>query len=238
MRVLVIPDIHLHSEIFHIADAVPDTEYETIVCLGDVADSHESDITIKNYEKTFAAALMYAKKYKGNVYWCYGNHDISYLYYSIGMPLTETGFNYWAGNATEQFLKDLKSILGDKLAIAHIIDGAVFSHAGITEAFINNAFGKMALSRDIKSIIGSINLLVDPDCIYMLWNEGSPIWARPQLKKEKMLKDCFQIVGHTPVPEPILTGDVLSLDTYSPEEGNHGIYIVDTISKSYFLANS
>ena len=51
-------------------------------------------------------------------------------------------------------------------------------------------------------------------------------------------EDLFQVVGHTPVEEPIEASGVLSLDLFSTYSdgrpfGNQRFYIVDTQNKTY-----
>ena len=75
-----------------------------------------------------------------------------------------------------------------------------------------------------------------------LWRDDSPIWARPQFGNMRMYpSDMLQVVGHTPVEEPLDLGGVLTLDlfsTYSNGDpyGNQKIYIVDTETRKYIEA--
>ena len=76
-----------------------------------------------------------------------------------------------------------------------------------------------------------------------LWRDNSPIWARPQADFYRMFRDdlFYQVVGHTPVEEPLDLGRVLTLDlfsTYSNGDpyGNQKIYIVDTETRKYMEA--
>ncbi len=239
MRILIIPDIHLKPHIFDMAEAVPTNRYDAIGCLGDIADDWEADIS--DYEATYKRALNFAREHKNNIFWCYGNHDISYIFsHSHGIKLLESGYNYMATQITEFFLEQLKEILGDNLQVIHRIDSTLISHAGLTEKYAR--FIMDDVGGTIDDIIHKVNVQVNPKNIKDLWNEFSPIWARPQYDKRiRMYKDFCQIVGHTPVNRAFLDCNVLTLDTFSTDHqgipiGDSTLYIVDTETFTYQAA--
>ena len=93
--------------------------------------------------------------------------------------------------------------------------------------------------KEIEDILARINRMGKQE----LWRDNSPIWARPQVDFYRMFRDDFfyQVVGHTPVEEPLDLGGVLKLDlfsTYSNGDpyGNQKIYIVDTETRKYIEA--
>lgn len=76
-----------------------------------------------------------------------------------------------------------------------------------------------------------------------MWNDISPIWARPQYDSLRLYpKDMMQVVGHTPVKVPELEGNLLSVDTFSTFSNNNPIgdqkFIwVDTVRKEWDYVN-
>lgn len=233
-RILVIPDVHLKPEMFDYADDVDAKEYDNICCLGDVADDWQTS-SLNDYKDTYDRALAFAREHS-TMLWCYGNHDISYLFSSFNITFLEPGFNYWAAYEAESFLRMLKLILGPQLEVVHRIDNTIFSHAGVSDSFVMREIGNKT---EINEVISKINRMVTPEYISHLWEDDSPLWVRPQYDAEiQMYNDCFQVVGHTPVKEAMLCDNVLSLDTFSTNRrgkqiGNEKMYIVDTQSFEY-----
>ena len=230
VRVLVIPDVHLKPHMFDLADAIPNSEYDAIVCLGDIADDWNA--RVGDYEKTYKRALIFAEQHKDNIYWCYGNHDVSYMYASNGLVFLESGFNDDAALITSGFLKSLKMILGDRLAVIHKIDDTLFSHAGLSVPFVEDYLHYL-VTDNIEDIVNRINSLIDASCIRLLWNDYSPLWVRPQHAFIDMLEPYLQVVGHTPVEVAEREGNILSLDTFSTYSdgsniGDARLCIVDT----------
>lgn len=235
MRVLVIPDVHLKPHMFDLAESVPQTEYDAIICLGDIPDDWNA--TVIDYKRTYERALDFAERHKENTYWCYGNHDISYIYSSNGIVFHESGFNDEAAMITDTFLKTLKFILGDQLAVIHKIDNVLFSHAGLSVPFIED-YLHYSVNDDINEIITMTNRFVEPSGIWMLWNDYSPLWVRPQHGFVDLLEPYMHVVGHTPVVSAQKIGNVLSLDTFSTYSdgsniGNASLYIVNSSTGLY-----
>ena len=86
MKVLVIPDVHLKPWIFDQAfEIMENTDCELVVCLGDLVDDwrHGSDTGL--YEETLDKAIAFAKRYPDSL-WCYGNHDLAYLWDQYDHP--------------------------------------------------------------------------------------------------------------------------------------------------------
>lgn len=235
MRVLVIPDVHLKPYIFDMADSIPSTEYDAIVCLGDIPDDWRA--SIGDYERTYERALKFADQHREGIYWCYGNHDISYIYASNGREFHESGFNDEAAIITDIFLKSLKLILGNRLAVIHKIDNVLFSHAGLSVSFVED-YLHYSVEDDIDKMLEITNRFVEPSGIWMLWNDCSPLWVRPQHGFVDLLEPYLHVVGHTPVVSAQRVGNVLSLDTFSTYNdgsniGDAKLCIVDTKEMDY-----
>ena len=80
MKVLVIPDVHLKPWMFQRAsELMKEIKPDRAVCLMDIADDWRQQFNLDLYIQTYDAAIAFAKKYP-NTLWCYGNHDVCYLW--------------------------------------------------------------------------------------------------------------------------------------------------------------
>ena len=227
-RVLVIPDVHLKPWIFDEAEKVDKSSYEDIVVLGDLVDDWGKGNDIDAYEETLKRAAEYGKEH-GESLWCYGNHDVSYLWDAM-----ESGYSVQARLTVIEGITKLERILEDRYKFVHRIDNVLFSHAGVTETFVLHSCGYHV--KEIDDILAKINRMGKQE----LWRDSSPIWARPQADFYRMFRDdlFYQVVGHTPVEEPLDACGVLTLDlfsTYSNGDpyGNQKLYIVDTLTRKF-----
>lgn len=227
-RVLVIPDVHLKPWIFDEADKVDKSSYEDIVVLGDLVDDWGKGNDLGAYEETLNRAAEFGKEH-GESLWCYGNHDVSYLWDAM-----ESGYSVQARLTVIEGITKLERILEDRYKFVHRIDNVLFSHAGVTETFVLHSCGYHV--KEIEDILAKINRMGKQE----LWRDSSPIWARPQADFYRMFRDdlFYQVVGHTPVEEPLDACGVLTLDlfsTYSNGDpfGNQKLYIVDTLARKF-----
>lgn len=230
-RVLVIPDVHLKPCIFDEADKVDKSSYEDIVVLGDLVDDWGKGNDLGAYEETLNRAAEFGKEH-GESLWCYGNHDVSYLWDTM-----ESGYSVQARLTAIEGITKLERILEDRYKFVHRIDNVLFSHAGVTETFVLHSCGYHV--KEIDDILAKINRMGKQE----LWRDSSPIWARPQTDFYRMFRDdlFYQVVGHTPVEEPLDACGVLTLDlfsTYSNGDpyGNQKLYIVDTLTRKFVEA--
>lgn len=227
-RVLVIPDVHLKPWIFDEADKVDKSSYEDIVVLGDLVDDWGKGNDLGAYEETLNRAAEFGKEH-GESLWCYGNHDVSYLWDAM-----ESGYSVQARLTAIEGITKLERILEDRYKFVHRIDNVLFSHAGVTETFVLHSCGYHV--KEIDDILAKINRMGKQD----LWRDSSPIWARPQADFYRMFRDdlFYQVVGHTPVEEPLDACGVLTLDLFSTYSngnpyGNQKLYIVDTMTRKF-----
>ena len=230
-RVLVIPDVHLKPWIFDEAEKVDKNSYEDIVVLGDLVDDWGKGNDLDAYEETLKRAAEFGKEH-GESLWCYGNHDVSYLWDAM-----ESGYSVQARITVIEGITKLERILEDRYKFVHRIDDVLFSHAGVTETFVLHSCGYHV--KEIEDILAKINRMGKQE----LWRDSSPIWARPQADFYRMFRDdlFYQVVGHTPVEEPLDACGVLTLDlfsTYSNGDpyGNQKLYIVDTMTRKFVEA--
>lgn len=227
-RVLVIPDVHLKPWIFDEAEKVDKSSYEDIVVLGDLVDDWGKGNDIDAYEETLKRAAEFGKEH-GESLWRYGNHDVSYLWDAM-----ESGYSVQARITVIEGITKLERILEYRYKFVHRIDNVLFSHAGVTETFVLHSCGYHV--KEIEDILAKINRMGKQE----LWRDSSPIWARPQADFYRMFRDdiLYQVVGHTPVEEPLDACGVLTLDlfsTYSNGDpfGNQKLYIVDTLTRKF-----
>ena len=230
MKTLVIPDIHLKPWIFERASLLlADSAADKIVCLMDIPDDWNREFDIELYEETFDAAIRFAKTFPDTL-WCWGNHDLSYVW-----GMTETGYSWFAQNTVSRKLIELKEAIPDwkQLAYLHRIDNVLFSHGGLTDFFV----WKHVPAKDYDNIDEAIRVINNLDCEDM-WNNDSPIWFRPQYNRDiKMYKPrkLLQVVGHTPVEGVSRDRNVVSCDVFSTYRngapiGTESFPVIDTVT--------
>jgi predicted MPP superfamily phosphohydrolase len=165
-KVLAVGDIHTKNWIIERVAKVLN-DYDKIIFCGDYAD----DFTAGPQDTidTWKVLKDLRAKNRGKVELVTGNHD--YIYVN-NTPSLQSGYNPMTQvliDALEN--KKLKKWL-IKLPVIVEIDGVSYSHAGITNEW-NGA-------EDVSG----------------LWNDISPLWARPG--GSIMYKNMPQVFGHTP----------------------------------------
>lgn len=232
MKVLVIPDIHLKPWIFDKAEAILQGRHaDKAVCLMDIPDDWGKQLSITSYKETYDRVIKFAKDFPDTL-WCYGNHDLSYLWGKL-----ETGYSPYAEKTIIKRQDELKDALRDpsQLSIIHRIDNVLFMHGGLSEQFVKR-LNKDMIYADVDKIIKKINEL-PPE---ILWIDGSPLWLRPQYGKLKIYgaEQYIQVVGHTPVEKIYKRGAVISTDTFSTYQngkqiGESTMLVIETETKKY-----
>ncbi|MBR1477234.1 MAG: metallophosphoesterase [Lachnospiraceae bacterium] len=222
-RILVIPDVHLKPEIYRKAAVVMYYEKcDATVMLGDLADDWNQDRNIELYDETFDAALEYIRHHQ-DTFLCLGNHDVSYRW-----GFMQSGYSYYARDSVLKGLDKLeKALPPENVGYVFRFGKVLFSHAGLTESFVHRNFGQ----KNIDYVIAMINGKMEPE---QLWEDDSPLWARPQLQYTRLYpEDMYQVVGHTPQRAPMAVGKLISTDTFSTYRngmpyGNKTFIIIDT----------
>lgn len=232
MKALVIPDVHLKPWMFEDASAIMRLdEAEKAVCLMDIPDDWGQEYNLDLYEETFCAALRFQKEFP-NTLWCYGNHDLSYVWNQ-----TESGFSILAFQIVNEGLRKLREVLPNDKQISYIhrIDNVLFSHGGLTDSFVR----RYLPSEDHDNTDAVIEAVNGLGCREM-WDDASPIWLRPQYYPERMYKqeELMQIVGHTPVECITEDWNIISCDVFSTYRdgspiGTEEFLLIDTISCGY-----
>lgn len=227
MKVLVIPDIHLKPHIFLRAkELLEEGVADTAVCLMDIPDDWHKQFMVEEYVKAYDEAIAFAKEYPDSL-WCYGNHDLSYLW-----DERETGYSYWAKDIVKEKLVELEKTLEANSSIKYVqkIDNVLFCHGGISKYFVDR-YVPASKQSDVSYVVERINSLGH----YEMWCDDSPVWYRPQYYKGKMYKPrkILQVVGHTPMDKIEKKRNVISCDVFSTYQdgrpiGTQEYVVIDT----------
>ena len=153
MKVLVIPDVHLKPWMFERAEEIMKKKMaERAVCLMDIPDDWNQEYNLELYRDTFDAAIAFAKRYPDTL-WCYGNHDLSYLWNK-----SESGYSPAAAYTVAKKLDELACALPERNEIRYVqkIDQVLFCHGGILDYFVRNAVPEASYD-DVDEVVRSLN---------------------------------------------------------------------------------
>ena len=229
MKVLVIPDVHLKPNMFFEASALMHQKIaDKAVCLMDIADDWNQEYNVDLYEETYDAAIKFALDYPESL-WCYGNHDLSYLWQQL-----ESGYSSMASATVQKKLFELKCSLPQNNSMMYVqrIDNVVFSHGGILDSFVKVNVSSSQYD-NVDDAIDAINQLGENE----MWSDSSPIWLRPQYSEMSMFRpqELLQVVGHTPVESISKDGNIISCDVFSTYRngdpiGTEEFLVLDTVT--------
>lgn len=231
-KVLVIPDVHLKPVIFDRAEKILKSgQADFAVSLGDLFDDFGEEWNTSLYERTAQRALAFHKDFPKTL-WCMGNHDFGYYYSEFGRM--ETGHSVHQENPMAKLLLEFTT-QGIFQKVCHKVDNVAFSHAGITESWMRTILLDYPDQYDFGDYVEILINNYDADSA-LLWDQDSPIWARPQDATNMVLfSDKMQVVGHTPMKKITLShnGKLLSTDVFSTYNngapyGERRFAIVDT----------
>ena len=223
MKILVIPDVHLKPEMFDRAAKIMRTgNFDNSLFLGDLVDDWGWENNLQLYEKTFDALEAYMTEFPDALY-CYGNHDLSYI-----LGRMESGYSYSCAIYNRERFEKIVKMMEDRLAVVHLIDETVFCHGGIMYDFIDTYLSDLPDKRDTVFAINDLRLA-------LMWDNDSPVWARPQYEPGEAWDGYYQVVGHTPVSKPLRQNKILTLDTFSTNPdgtpiGPWTFIVVDTVT--------
>lgn len=233
MKVLVIPDCHLKPYMYERALQLMDSGIaEQAVSLMDIPDDWRKEFALEEYEKTYDAAIAFAKKYPNSL-WCYGNHDLCYLWNE-----RESGYSAIARNVVCKKLTQLSYALAsdNPIRYVHRIDNVLFSHGGLSASFVdeNVEYTKDTQLDDILTVINDLRH-------EQMWKDGTPIWLRPQDGRSRLYEQdkYLQVVGHTPMEEIDRFWNLISCDVFSTYQngqpiGTEQFLVLDTVTWDYY----
>lgn len=169
--------------------------YDAVVFCGDYADNWNTSPT----QSIATWRLMKNLTQQPNVYAVIGNHDYAYVHPEIaGRSSGWHPVTFTLLNTPEK--KSLKDWLLS-LPITLELDGVTFSHAGVTNEWDGD------------------------ESVYSLWNDVSPIWARPpKFGGNVTYKNIPQVFGHNPSETCYeIEPNVWCIDTFSEHQDNSPI---------------
>lgn len=209
-KVFVIPDVHLKPWMFERASELAG-EFDRIVLLGDLVDDWGRGDDKGAYVDTLETARKFAIDFPESL-WCYGNHDYCYLHCDEG--IYNSGFSDSLKYLVRNELCKLEEVVGGRCKVVHQVDGVLFSHGGVSEAYFRKIAQRLGADVTVGECIEFTNEIASSE---FLWEDSSPLWLRPSEESDVLggVKGFRQIVGHTPVSEPTWVGDILVADTFS-----------------------
>lgn len=213
MKVAVIGDLHGKP---CWKDLLKDNNFDKIVFLGDYSDDSWVTFTDKEIVDNLKDVIEFKRNNNSKVELLIGNHDFQYI---VGYP---TASRYRKSYACElnKIFNDNKDIFN----VVYVLKDYVFSHAGITNGWINYIKKKYDIKdfTDITKIINMVYSNCKEDCNIASYRRGGMsmfagiLWADIHDLKED---GCFyynQVVGHNRVKVNTII-----------EKNNHKIYMCD-----------
>lgn len=243
MKVLVIPDIHLKHKMFDRAEKILESgQADIAIQLGDMFDDWDMQFATIFYQRTAECAIRFHKKFPDTL-WCMGNHDFGYYKPKYGRR--ETGHSKMMENEMKHHLEQMQEA-GINQKIVHVVDNVIFSHAGVIDKWVERQ--KMLVKYPVDKLVDVADMLrlANNAPADELWQENSPIWARPgrSLRGKGLWRPnrYMQVVGHTPMRCVTLEDNLLSTDVFSTYSdgapiGDFRFVIVDTEKQSWRCAN-
>lgn len=195
MKILSVGDVHTKSWMIYEISEIVDL-YDAVVFCGDYSDEFNASPV-----RSISTWRLIRELVESNpkVHALIGNHDYAYIHPEIaGRSSGWSPVTFTLINVPEN--KKIKEWLLS-LPVTLKLDGVTFSHAGIT----NEWNGK----EDVSS----------------LWNDVSPIWARPrEFGGNVTYKEIPQVFGHSPGKTCIeLQPNAWCIDTFSEDQNNNNI---------------
>ena len=224
MKTTIISDLHGRSDWKLI---VYTENPDRVIFLGDYFDSF--DISGIEQIHNFKEIVEYKETSEKEVIMLIGNHDHHY-FSSIGNTGTSGYQSGIAPNIT-QVLEDNKH----HLQMAYRMDGFLFTHAGVSQVFMDNTLGLGWNQDDVAENLNELWKYKPKAFCYCGYSDPygdevtqTPIWIRPKSlmragkMDKKLYKKYIQVVGHTVQSQ---------IDTNGKSTGGK-YYFVDTLPTS------
>ncbi len=186
-------------------------DFDKLVFIGDYFDTRD-DIDASTQIQNFKEILEFKKENPDKVILLIGNHDFHYL---KGCGETYSGYQQWAAMDINEVLQP--ALTSGYLQICHVYDEYIFSHAGLTQTWVDNN------EIDTYNIEESINVkfMKNMEAFRFEYGENldrsgndvtqSPIWVRiPSLLKD-MVKGFTYIIGHTTIKELHMANNIIAI---------------------------
>ena len=145
MKILVIPDIHGKFEDAFIVINEHKDHVDKVVVLGDYVDGYESGLDNNYLVSSFYMLCEMARQEPDKFCLCLGNHDMNYISSNHGTYYCPRYHSDMAFQYRTMFAENL-----DILNVAYLLDGCLFSHAGVSMDFYKDMVGKFIRSYYLK----------------------------------------------------------------------------------------
>lgn len=177
---------------------------DRVVFVGDYFDSYE--FTALEQMSNFQEIIEFKKSGECEVVLLVGNHDHHYFPGIDGSNIS--GFQARACSSISYLIYENK----EHLQIAFETENFVFSHAGISQVFMDETFGKDGWDRENMVLLLNQKFKYQPKYFCFLSGSGftnpygddpfqGPLWIRPRslmrANKNTLRKQIIQVVGHT-----------------------------------------
>ncbi len=192
-KVLAIGDIHTKQWIIYEVAEIMDL-YDHVVFCGDYADNWNTPGT--QSMATWRLLKQMVESNPEKVHAVIGNHDYAYIHPEIaGHSSGWDPVTFTLLNTPEN--KPLRNFLLSLPAVFEL-EGVTYSHAGITNEWDKD------------------------ESVYGLWQDNSPIWARPpEMGGNITYKKIPQVIGHNTYPQITeLAPNVWCIDVFSETPDN------------------
>jgi len=196
MKTVIIGDTHGRSFWKLIVNSL-ETDFDRIVFLGDYFDSF--DIKCEEQLNNFLDIIKFKETCGKEVVILIGNHDHHYI---VG----NTGTSGWQEVGSFQICPIIEQYK-HHLQMAYQFDKILCTHAGVSETFMNDVFGKEGWeTENIAELLNDLGKYKPKTFIFNGTDSygddvyQTPIWIRPRslMKDSKEIKkDIIQVVGHT-----------------------------------------
>ncbi len=251
---IVIGDIHGNLNVFNKiyekeVNDIKKGEILDVILLGDYFDTFDeipSHKQIENFNTLLNIQKNHIKNH-GKFIMLMGNHDFHYL---PSANERYKGFNlhdYIEGN-----IMVIKAFARHDLKIAYIdkINRTIYSHAGVTNKWINER-GDVPIPLNMIDLcpIKMLKFTYDKsNGIHSNDPLDSPLWVRPSALLSDMYEDFdndlgevtkwTQVVGHTPCRRPIIVHEDGSEFKEGELWSNARLYVIDCLDEGYYLSET
>lgn len=211
MRIAVIGDLHGKSCWKKLLEGKFDS-IDKIVFMGDYSDDSWVTFSDEEIVNNLKEVIEFKKNHNDNVELLVGNHDFQYI---VGYPT--------ASRYRKSYAKEMHKIFNDNtdiFKIIHIENDHIFTHAGITNGWIDYIKNKYEIKDiNINNVYDVVNIVYKndkDDCNIASFRRGGInefagiLWSDVQDLFDDAWTGCNQVVGHNRVKP----GSAIKKDNY------------------------
>jgi len=232
MKTIAIGDTHGRDDWEKI---VKKNAADKIVFMGDYFDSKDNKVSAAFQIYNFKNILQYKRENMDKVVLLFGNHDFHYI---SGDPNERySGYQHLHSIEISQVIKE--AINEGLLQMCYINDIYLFSHAGVTNTWLNQYWDGID---PIDVTINDLFKYKPKSFVFQMgrnWSETgddvcqSPIWVRPRSLFADGIDGYKFVVGHTTANKISHVGEIILIDTL----GTSGEFLVieDGVTRSEYV---